>query len=93
MQLLPTLQGLGVPPETILDYLIEAFDLPAEFLADMKNAMEMAQAQDPALGPGASAMTEPPQIQEPALPPGGGQLAAQIRGAGQMTIDEGLVKG
>jgi len=93
MQLLPTLQGLGVPPETILDYLVETFDLPAEFLADMKNAMEMAQAQAPALGPGASAMTEPPQIQEPALPPGGGQLAAQIRGAGQMTIDEGLVKG
>jgi hypothetical protein len=55
----------------------------------MKNAMATA----PPLGPGASAMTEPSQVQEPALPPGGGQLAAQIRGAGQMTIDEGLVKG
>ena len=80
-QLLPTLQGLGVPQETILKYLVQTFDLPEDFLP------ERFVVPDGGLQSG---QTEEAQPQEPALPPGGGQLAAQIRGQGQALIDESI---
>ena len=81
-QLLPTLQSLGVPPETMLKYIVQTFDLPEEFLPD-----NLPAPPEQGLEAG---QTNEGEVQEPALPPGGGALAAQIRGAGQAMIDEDI---
>lgn len=80
-QLMPTLQSLGVPPETMLKYLVTVFDLPEEFLPDRFPAEETGME---------AGATNEAQVQEAALPPGGGQLAASIRGTGQAMIDESI---
>ena len=66
----------------MLKYIVQTFDLPEEFMPD-----NLPAPPEQGLEAG---QTNEGEVQEAALPPGGGQLAAQIRGAGQAMIDEDI---
>jgi len=79
--MLPALQGLGVPQEELLDYVIRVFDLPPSFKPEATPAPQAASGPivggavaQPNAEAGAGATPGP-------LPVGGGSVASTIRQA------------
>lgn len=83
LELLPALQGLGVPNEAILDHLIDLYDLPDTFRIE---APPVPQAPEGAVGaPSVPGVDDSSTMVEGNAAPvavGGGDLAAAIRSGG-----------
>ena len=84
LELLPALQGLGVPNEAILDHLIDLYDLPDTFRIEAPPVPE--QAPEGAVGaPSVPGVDDSSTMVEGNAAPvavGGGDLAAAIRSGG-----------
>jgi len=79
--MLPALQGLGVPQEELLDYVIRVFDLPPSFKPE---ATQAPQAASGPIAGGGVARPNPEAGTGPTpgpLPIGGGSVASTIRQA------------
>jgi hypothetical protein len=79
--MLPALQGLGVPQEELLDYVIRVFDLPPSFKPEATSAPQ-AQPSPVMANQTAEANPEAGAGATPGpLPVGGGSVASTIRSA------------
>jgi len=85
IQLIPIMEGLGVPQQELAKYLIKLFDMPEEFIPPTAEAPDQEGVAQ-GLGEDTGSPTEVPE----GIPVGGGKAAAMIRASGQDTIAAGL---
>jgi len=85
IQLIPIMEGLGVPQQELAKYLIKLFDMPEEFIPPTAEAPDQEGVAQ-GLGEDTGSPTEVPE----GIPVGGGKAAAMIRASGQETIAAGL---